>query len=243
MAIRVVVVGLGARGQDWLREIQTNPAYELAACVDIDPAALKQACGKPSISSRQCFTELGEPLDLNRCDAVIVATFAASHVEPCETALNRGLAVMVEKPFTLCLREAVKLASLAEANGMRPALGFLGFLGPLLTERSFSRLASWSSQSWSKRALSLLAATKGHTPEELKKLYYRLTPTAVTHKLARPTMLPVYDWENTRAFSLPTDQYGWIRINLSGREAQGSVPLDRYADTCAQLEATAAWAD
>jgi predicted AlkP superfamily phosphohydrolase/phosphomutase len=49
-------------------------------------------------------------------------------------------------------------------------------------------------------------------------------------------MLPVYDWENTRAFSLPTDQYGWIRINLIGREAQGSVPLDRYSDTCAQLE-------
>jgi hypothetical protein len=97
---------------------------------------------------------------------VIVATSAASHVEPCETALNRGLAVMVEKPFTLCLREAMKLASLAEANGMRPALGFPGFLGPLLTERGFSRLASWSSQSWAKRALSLLAATKRHTPDE-----------------------------------------------------------------------------
>jgi predicted AlkP superfamily phosphohydrolase/phosphomutase len=121
-------------------------------------------------------------------------------------------------------------------HGMRPALGFPGFLGPLLTERGFSRPASWSSQSWANRGLSLLAATKRHTPEELKKLYYRLTPTAVTHKLARPTMLPVYDWENTRAFSLPTDQYGWIRINLSGREAQGSVPLDRYGDTCVQLE-------
>ena len=121
-------------------------------------------------------------------------------------------------------------------HGMRPALGFPAFLGPLLCERGFSRLASWSSQSWTKRGLSLLAATKRHTPEELKKLYYRLTPTATTHKLARPTMLPVYDWENTRAFSLPTDQYGWIRVNLVGREAQGSIPLDRYDDTCGQLE-------
>ena len=31
MALRVVVVGLGSRGQDWLRAIQTAPEFELAA--------------------------------------------------------------------------------------------------------------------------------------------------------------------------------------------------------------------
>lgn len=121
-------------------------------------------------------------------------------------------------------------------HGMRPALGFPAFLGPLLCERGFSRIANWSSQSWRGRALSLLAETKRHTPEKVKKLYYQLTPTRATHKLARPTMLPVYDWANTRAFSLPTDQYGWIRINLVGREAEGSVALDQYEETCEQLK-------
>jgi predicted AlkP superfamily phosphohydrolase/phosphomutase len=121
-------------------------------------------------------------------------------------------------------------------HGMRPALGFPAFLAPLLCERGFSRLANWRSQSWTKRGLSLLAATKRHTPEKLKTLYYRLTPTVATHKLARPTMLPVYDWANTRAFSLPTDQYGWIRVNLIGREAEGIVPLDQYDETCSQLK-------
>jgi predicted AlkP superfamily phosphohydrolase/phosphomutase len=121
-------------------------------------------------------------------------------------------------------------------HGFRPALGFPAFLGPLLIERGFSRLASWSSQSWTKRALSLMAATKRHSPEAIKQLYYKTMPTTATHKLARPTMLPVYDWKNTRAFSLPTDQYGWIRVNLSRREAEGSVPLDQYEETCKQLE-------
>mgnify|MGYP003694551411 CR=1 FL=1 len=50
-------------------------------------------------------------------------------------------------------------------------------------------------------------------------------------------MLPVYDWKTTRAFSLPTDQYGWIRLNLAGREAQGIVSVDQYDETCEQLEA------
>jgi predicted AlkP superfamily phosphohydrolase/phosphomutase len=121
-------------------------------------------------------------------------------------------------------------------HGMRPALGFPAFVGPLLCERGFARLESWSSQSWRRRAFSLLATTKRLTPDGLKKLYYKLMPTAATHKLARPTMLPVYDWKTTRAFSLPTDQYGWIRVNLAGREVEGIVSVNSYEETCGELE-------
>jgi predicted AlkP superfamily phosphohydrolase/phosphomutase len=121
-------------------------------------------------------------------------------------------------------------------HGMRPAFGFPAFLGPLLIERGFARIANWSSQSWRGRALSLFAKTKRHSPEKIKRLYYELMPMRATHKLARPTMVPLYDWANTRAFSLPTDQFGWIRINLVGREAKGSVALNQYEDTCEQLK-------
>src|SRR6266481_6764223 len=43
MAIRIVVVGMGPRGQQWVREIQKNDRYELSACVDVDPSALQHA--------------------------------------------------------------------------------------------------------------------------------------------------------------------------------------------------------
>ncbi len=121
-------------------------------------------------------------------------------------------------------------------HGMRPSLGFPAFLGPLLCERGFSALENWRSQSWTKRALSLFAATKRRAPAGLKKLYYQVTPITATYKLARPTMLPAYDWSRTRAFSLPTDQYGWIRINLIGRESQGVVPPDEYDALCTELK-------
>jgi len=118
---------------------------------------------------------------------------------------------------------------------MRPALGFPAFLGPLLCERAFARLATWRSQSWTERGLSMFAAGKRKAPSPLKRLYYQLTPSTATYKLARPTMLPAYDWQNTRAFSLPTDQYGWIRINLLGREAEGIVKPGEYDQLCAEL--------
>jgi predicted dehydrogenase len=113
MALRVVVVGLGPRGQDWLREIQNAPGFELADAIDVDPVVLKQASGK-RVSPSQSFTDLTAALDQNKCDAVIVATSVDSHVEPCELALARGLAVMVEKPFALNLGDAKQLVNLAE---------------------------------------------------------------------------------------------------------------------------------
>lgn len=120
-------------------------------------------------------------------------------------------------------------------HGMRPAWGFPAFLGPLLCERGFSRFAEWDSQSWTNRAVSVFGAIKRNTPARLKTLYYQMTPATATYKLARPTMLPAYDWRNTRAFSLPTDQYGWIRINLIGREAEGVVPDGEYEELCSEL--------
>jgi predicted dehydrogenase len=116
MAIKVVVAGMGPRGQDWLSEVQATLGYELVGCVDIDQTTLKLALIR-NVLPNQCFTELREALDQNKCDAVIVATSPDSHVGLCEIALSRGLAVLVEKPFTLCLSEAVKLVSLAEQKG------------------------------------------------------------------------------------------------------------------------------
>jgi predicted AlkP superfamily phosphohydrolase/phosphomutase len=131
-------------------------------------------------------------------------------------------------------RAAVLVFSL---HGMRPTRGIPDFLGPLLCEKGFARLAGWRALSWKGRAVSLLAAAKRLSPAPLKKLYYRALPPSATRRLARPTMLPAYDWSRTRAFALPTDQHGWVRVNLAGREAAGVVEPGEYTRLCAELEA------
>ncbi|HEX6732332.1 MAG TPA: Gfo/Idh/MocA family oxidoreductase [Pyrinomonadaceae bacterium] len=114
MAIRIVVVGMGARGQDWLLEIKKASEFVPVACVDMNREALREVCNKGVVTSKQCFSDLSEALDQNGCDAVLVATSPESHVASCELALARGLAVMVEKPFTLKLRDAFHLVALAK---------------------------------------------------------------------------------------------------------------------------------
>ena len=117
MALRVVVVGLGPRGQDWIREVRASPACELVACADADQNVLQSVSSKLRIPEHQCFADLKEALEKSGCQAVIVATPADRHFQISETVLARGLGLMVEKPFTLRLCEARKLVSLAEANG------------------------------------------------------------------------------------------------------------------------------
>jgi predicted AlkP superfamily phosphohydrolase/phosphomutase len=121
-------------------------------------------------------------------------------------------------------------------HGMQPTHGLPTVLDSLLCDLGLARLADWSMQSWAERASSMLAMVKYHTSPSLKKLYHKMVSRSVTYRLAQPTMLPAYDWSRTRAFSLPTDQYGWIRLNTLGREAKGIVHPEQYDETCNLLE-------
>jgi predicted AlkP superfamily phosphohydrolase/phosphomutase len=120
-------------------------------------------------------------------------------------------------------------------HGMEPTRGIPDVLGPWLDEAGFARLRDWRTQSWGERAQSLFAALKRRTPRALKRLYYLWASREFTHRVAHTTVLPAYDWQRTRAFSLPTDQHGWIRVNLAGREREGIVAPGGYADTCREL--------
>ena len=118
MASRVIVAGLGSRGRDWLRELKGDEAFELAGCVDVDGDALDRASSSSNVPRQNCFKDLGEALRSVECDAVIVATPADLHADACEAALSHGRAVMVEKPFTTRLADAVGLVNLAERKGV-----------------------------------------------------------------------------------------------------------------------------
>jgi len=82
----------------------------------------------------------------------------------------------------------------------------------------------------------LARGAKGLVPVSLKTFYHRQVPKSVTRRLAQPPVpVPEWDWGRTRAFSIPTDQHGWIRINLAGRESQGSVARADYHALCADI--------
>jgi predicted AlkP superfamily phosphohydrolase/phosphomutase len=73
-------------------------------------------------------------------------------------------------------------------------------------------------------------------PKDFRKSVARKLPGAIRHRLARRVDMAGIDWSRTRAYCLPTDLEGHIRINLEGREPQGTVsPGDDYRALCAEL--------
>lgn len=121
-------------------------------------------------------------------------------------------------------------------HGMEPSLAVPAFLAGVLCEMGFSRLADSKNLSWTERAVGLIRAVKRRTPNGLKKFYFKALPRATIVRWAQTTMLPQYDWSQTRAFSLVNEQHGSIRVNLIGREAKGIVPVEEYEETCRQVE-------
>jgi predicted AlkP superfamily phosphohydrolase/phosphomutase len=45
----------------------------------------------------------------------------------------------------------------------------------------------------------------------------------------------MHDWRTTRAFALPMDHAGYVRVNLRGREPQGIVPPEEYPALCEEI--------
>jgi predicted AlkP superfamily phosphohydrolase/phosphomutase len=76
-------------------------------------------------------------------------------------------------------------------------------------------------------------------PKDFRKALARRLPTKLRDKLAQRVDTADIDWSNTRAFCLPTDLEGYIRVNLRGREPEGIVePGAEYQSVCQELVET-----
>jgi predicted AlkP superfamily phosphohydrolase/phosphomutase len=73
-------------------------------------------------------------------------------------------------------------------------------------------------------------------PKDMRKNLARRLPTRLRDRLAQRVDTAGIDWSRTRAFCLPTDLEGYVRINLRGREPQGIVaPGPDYQQILLQL--------
>lgn len=115
--IRILHVGVGARGRHWLDIVARFPDATSVACVDTDSESLQKA--KAILGTRPCqyFTDLKAALDSGDAEAAIIASPSALHVEHARRALEAGLAVMLEKPFATSMVDASDMLRLAEAAG------------------------------------------------------------------------------------------------------------------------------
>jgi len=118
--IRVAVVGVGHLGRLHAKAYKENPACELVGICDSDRGRLDEVCSELGVRG---FGEHKELFD--KIDAVSVAVPTVSHYKVAGDFLGHGIHTLVEKPFTLTLKEADNLIKIGRRRKLILQVGHI----------------------------------------------------------------------------------------------------------------------
>lgn len=120
---RIAVIGAGWWATTTqIPAVQEHPNAVLAALCDRDADKLATAAAAYNITTT--YTDLQTMLAREPLDGALIVTNHASHYPIAEACLQRGLHIMVEKPFTLYATEAKALLDLAAAQNREIVIGY-----------------------------------------------------------------------------------------------------------------------
>lgn len=110
----IAVIGCGRWGMNYVRLLHELPQARLMTACDADPQRRKLVNDRfPLLATTD---DLDEVLNNRWIDAVIVVTPAETHHAVVRRALLAGKHVMVEKPLTTCVEDALDLEATARAQ-------------------------------------------------------------------------------------------------------------------------------
>jgi predicted dehydrogenase len=113
--MKILHIGLGTRGQRWLSAVQEYPGAKSVGCVEPVPSVLDRASKRcPSLTFGQ---DLEEALRKVPADAAIIAGTPELRATHAMKALEAGLAVMVEEPFSTSLTDATAVLNVSRRTG------------------------------------------------------------------------------------------------------------------------------
>jgi predicted AlkP superfamily phosphohydrolase/phosphomutase len=124
----------------------------------------------------------------------------------------------------------------ASGDGVRPNRTGWHLLPAILQRLGYARSGGEPPAGSARSSPSLLSRVQGLVPAGAKQLAMRSLPWRLRNELGVWIEMRGIDWSRTRAFTLPTDLEGCIRINVRGREPRGIVePGAQYDDLCEEI--------
>jgi len=121
--LRLLIVGLGQRGGQWLPACASWEDVEVVAAADPDPGTRSLARTYLPGPSWRLFPRLDFALGQVDADAAIICTPLPIHTETALACLQARLGVLVEKPFAMTMAEARQLIAEAEARSLALLVG------------------------------------------------------------------------------------------------------------------------
>jgi len=123
--IKVGIIGTGWIAESHLYSYLNQPDVEIIAAADLIPGKAEKKMKQFGIEGARCYLNHKDMIDNEPdLDVVSVCTYNTQHAEPTIYALEHGIHVLLEKPFTVTLDEAVEIMKAEKKSGCVLSIGF-----------------------------------------------------------------------------------------------------------------------
>lgn len=122
--LRIGIIGTGGISSSHIEAYKNQPDVELVAGCDLIPGKAEAKFEEFGVEGAKYFTDYKEMIDTVKMDAVSVCTYNRTHAECTVYALEHGLNVLLEKPMTVTLDEAVAIRKAEKSSGKIVSVGF-----------------------------------------------------------------------------------------------------------------------
>lgn len=117
MALKLIHVGVGIRGRQWMQFVKDHSDIDTVACVDAYQGSLDEV--QKSFGQNYCpvFQDLEAALKSVKADAALIASPSSLHSEHTLRCLAAGLGILLEKPFACSIPEGQRIIERAQEVG------------------------------------------------------------------------------------------------------------------------------
>ena len=122
--LRIGIIGTGGISGSHIEAYLNQPDVEIVAGCDLIEGKAEEKFAAFNIEGAKYFTDYKEMIDTVEMDAVSVCTYNCTHAECTIYALEHGIHVLLEKPFTVTLDEAIEVMKAEKKSGKIVSVGF-----------------------------------------------------------------------------------------------------------------------
>ena len=121
--LRIGIIGTGGIAGSHIASYKKQPDVGVVAGADLIPGKAEKFFKDNEVEAK-AFTDYKEMIDTMNLDAVSVCTYNRTHAECTIYALEHGLPVLLEKPMTVTLEEAIAIREAEKKSGKIVSVGF-----------------------------------------------------------------------------------------------------------------------
>ena len=122
--LKIGIIGTGWIAESHIQSYKNMPDVEIVAAADLIPGKAEAFMERFGVEGVRFYPSHKEMLDNEELDGVSICTYNCQHAAPAIYALEKGVNVLLEKPFTVTLDEAVAVCRAEKKSGKILSIGF-----------------------------------------------------------------------------------------------------------------------